>query len=45
VEFARQHLAGYKLPKHVLFVDEVRRAVNGKADYKWARATAESELA
>ncbi len=45
VEFAREHLAGFKLPKHVLFVDEVRRGVNGKADYKWARQAAESELA
>jgi len=45
LEFAREHLAGYKLPKHVLFVDEVRRAANGKADYKWARSAAESELA
>ncbi len=36
----REHLAGYKLPKNVLFVDHVQRAPNGKADYKWAKATA-----
>jgi acyl-CoA synthetase (AMP-forming)/AMP-acid ligase II len=40
IEFSRDHLAGYKLPKHVLFVDQVRRAPNGKADYKWAKKTA-----
>ena len=41
IDFTRDHLAGYKLPKQVLFVDEVRRAPNGKADYKWARTQAE----
>jgi len=40
IDFARDHLAGYKLPKHVLFVDQVQRAPNGKADYKWAKRTA-----
>jgi fatty-acyl-CoA synthase len=40
VDFAREHLAGYKLPKHVLFVETVQRAPNGKADYKWARKAA-----
>ena len=44
IDFTRQHLAGYKLPKQVLFLDEVRRAPNGKADYKWARERAESQL-
>ena len=41
IDFTRDHLAGYKLPKQVLFVEEVRRAPNGKADYKWARNQAE----
>ena len=36
----RDHLAGYKVPKEILFVDTVRRGPNGKADYKWAKATA-----
>ena len=44
IAFAREHLAGYKLPKQVLFVDEVMRAPNGKANYKWAKETAEKEL-
>ena len=45
IDFARDHLAGYKLPKQVLFVDEVRRAANGKADYKWANQAAERAFA
>ena len=44
IAFTREHLAGYKLPKKVLFVDEVMRAPNGKANYKWAKETAEKEL-
>ena len=45
IDFTRDHLAGYKLPKRVLFVDDVRRAPNGKADYKWARTEAERAFA
>lgn len=41
IAFTADHLAGYKLPKQVLLVPQVRRAPNGKADYKWAKATAE----
>jgi fatty-acyl-CoA synthase len=44
ISFTREHLAGYKLPKQVLFVEEVMRAPNGKANYKWAKETAEREL-
>jgi fatty-acyl-CoA synthase len=40
LDFTRDRLSGYKLPKHILIVPEVRRAPNGKADYKWAGATA-----
>jgi fatty-acyl-CoA synthase len=40
VDFTREHLAGYKVPKQVLLVDAVQRAPNGKADYKWAKAQA-----
>ena len=40
IEFARQQLAGYKVPKEVRLVNEVRRAANGKADYRWARSEA-----
>lgn len=45
IDFAREHLAGYKLPKQVLLVETVRRAPNGKADYKWARQAAEAAFA
>ena len=30
-------IASYKAPRRVVFVDEVYRAPNGKADYRWAR--------
>jgi fatty-acyl-CoA synthase len=33
-------LAGYKIPRRVLFVDTLRRAPNGKADYKLLREMA-----
>ena len=40
IAHCRQTLAGYKCPKHVLFVDRVRRGPNGKADYRWATSVA-----
>ena len=40
----RSSLAGYKLPKHLVVVDEVVRSPAGKADYRWAKATAESAV-
>jgi 3-oxocholest-4-en-26-oate---CoA ligase len=36
----KQHLAGYKAPKRVVFVSQVPRAPNGKADYRTAREQA-----
>jgi acyl-CoA synthetase (AMP-forming)/AMP-acid ligase II len=41
-EHARTSLAGYKLPRELIIVDVVERTPAGKADYKWARATAEA---
>jgi fatty-acyl-CoA synthase len=35
--FVKQELAGYKAPKHVVFVDEVYRSPSGKADFKRTR--------
>jgi 3-oxocholest-4-en-26-oate---CoA ligase len=35
-----EHLARYKAPRAVLFVDEVRRHPSGKADYRWAKEQA-----
>jgi fatty-acyl-CoA synthase len=36
-----RHIARYKLPKAILFVDRVMRSPAGKADYRWAKRTAE----
>jgi acyl-CoA synthetase (AMP-forming)/AMP-acid ligase II len=40
---ARDALAGYKLPRELIIVDAVERTPAGKADYKWAKATAEAQ--
>jgi fatty-acyl-CoA synthase len=37
---AGTHIAAYKLPKRFVFVDEIERSPSGKADYRWAQATA-----
>ena len=44
VDSLREHLSGYKLPKHIVRVDELFRSPNGKSDYKWAVATARDAL-
>ncbi len=41
VAHAGQHVARFKLPKQVIFVDQVVRSPSGKADYRWAAAMAE----
>lgn len=42
-EHCRQSLARYKVPRTIIFVDEVKRTPAGKADYRWAKnAAAES---
>ena len=33
-----RHIARYKLPKAFVFIDEILRSPNGKADYRWAKA-------
>ncbi len=38
-------LAGYKVPKRVVFVDCLQRSPNGKSDYRWAKAYVESAFA
>ncbi len=42
-EEARKHIAGYKVPRELHTAEEVQRAPNGKPDYKWAKAFAESK--
>lgn len=39
----RSRLAGYKIPRAVVFTDRIRRSPSGKADYRWARAVAAGE--
>ena len=43
-DFARKQIAAYKVPKQIVFVQQVKRAPNGKADYKWAKKEAEAAL-
>lgn len=40
----RRKLAGYKIPKHFLFVGSIGRAANGKADYQALRSLATTML-
>ena len=35
--FLRESLAGYKLPKRIVGVPEIKRSPAGKADYRWAK--------
>jgi fatty-acyl-CoA synthase len=37
-EHCRDRLAGYKLPRRLRLVPQVRRTAVGKSDYKWARS-------
>jgi len=43
-EHARGTIAGYKVPKDIVFVSEVFRTPAGKCDYRWAREIAEKQL-
>jgi len=38
----KERLAGYKVPKSVVFVEKLKRGPNGKSDYRWARDIAQS---
>ena len=38
----RAHLAGYKIPRTIVFESELARSVAGKANYRWARERAEA---
>ena len=40
VAHCKTQLSGYKAPKHLVLVDKVVRSPAGKADYRWALATA-----
>ena len=43
-DHARQHIAGYKVPKDIVFVEKVFRNPVGKPDYRWAKRVAEEQL-
>ena len=36
----RGKLAGYKIPRSMVLVDQIVRSPSGKADYRWAKSTA-----
>ena len=38
--FCRDKMAGYKRPRKFVIVEQVKRAPNGKPDYKWAHQQA-----
>lgn len=40
IDTIKASIADYKAPRRVVIVDEVYRAPNGKADYRWAREQA-----
>ena len=42
IAHCRTRIAGYKAPKRIFRVEEFVRSPNGKSDYQWAKATAES---
>ncbi len=44
IEWMHGKIAGFKIPRAILPVKEVQRAANGKADYKWAKQTAQEML-
>ena len=37
---AENHIARYKLPKEIIFVESIVRSPAGKADYRWAKQIA-----
>ena len=45
VDHVKERLSAFKAPKHVVFVDTVGRAPNGKVDYKRCRAEAAERVA
>jgi acyl-CoA synthetase (AMP-forming)/AMP-acid ligase II len=42
---ARTEIAGYKVPRSLWFVDEVKRSPAGKPDYRWAKKQTEARPA
>ena len=44
-DFVKAHLANYKAPRHLVVVDTIGRAPNGKVDYKRLKGVAFERLA
>jgi acyl-CoA synthetase (AMP-forming)/AMP-acid ligase II len=44
-DHCRAHLAGYKLPRRLVLVDEMVRSPSGKPDYRWAKDVAMADPA
>jgi acyl-CoA synthetase (AMP-forming)/AMP-acid ligase II len=43
--FVRNEIAGYKVPRALWYVDEVKRSPAGKPDYRWAKEQTEARPA
>ncbi len=43
-EHCRTHIAGYKLPRELHFVDAIVRSPSGKPDYRWAKEVANEHV-
>jgi acyl-CoA synthetase (AMP-forming)/AMP-acid ligase II len=43
--FVRAEIAGYKVPRSLWLVDEVKRSPAGKPDYRWAKEQTEARPA
>lgn len=43
-EHLRGKLAGYKIPKEIVTVAEIKRSPSGKADYRWAKDVAVDQV-
>jgi fatty-acyl-CoA synthase len=40
IESSRDLIAAFKLPRRVIFLEEIVRSPSGKADYRWAKSRA-----
>lgn len=38
--YCREHIAGYKIPREIHYVDQIVRSPSGKPDYRWASEVA-----
>jgi acyl-CoA synthetase (AMP-forming)/AMP-acid ligase II len=43
--FVRSEIAGYKVPRSLWYVEEVKRSPAGKPDYRWAKDQTEERPA